>query len=216
MEERPIPAGVWVFWALVGLGLLFALLRWATGGNPTYIAPLASTVSAIAATISVYLATRTFSQNRKDRKEEIESRHPRFVVDEGAVTWVNQVGGDYAITPFHELNVVFKNVKENSAKHVSLKGEILDKDLQLLKTFNSSPTNYIETDGTFRAKATINAVWGSPDPYLVKMYLKYRDVRTGDQHNQTLWAKFYFQGDEEQTVLLEPVDKSELRAIQTR
>lgn len=31
--------------------------------------------------------------------------------------WVTQVGGDHAITPFYNLTVDFKNVKENSAKH---------------------------------------------------------------------------------------------------
>ena len=211
-EEKNIPPGVWVFWAILGLGLLIALFRWATGGNPAYIAPIAASVSAVAAAYAVYMTTKTFNQNRKDRKEEIESKHPRFVVVDGAVVWVAQLGGDYSITPFYQLSVDFKNVKENSAKHVSLKGDILDKNLNVLKSFEVQPTDYIEHGGTFNASVNAEGIPESPDPYYVRMYLRYRDVRTGDRHNQTLWRKFYMEGEEGDALPLLRVDKSELKA----
>ena len=90
-------------------------------------------------------------------------------------------------------------------------GHILTKDLKVLKIFEAQPTAYIENDGTFNATVTAEGIPDSPDPYFVRMYLKYRDVRTGDTHNQTLWRKFYMEGEEEETLPLLPVDKSELK-----
>lgn len=214
-ENNKVPIGVWVFWSLVGLALLIFLFRWATGGNqPAYIAPVAACISALAATAAVYMATRTFAKNREDHQNEIESKHPRFVISEAKVRWIAELGGDHTITPFYELFVVLKNVKESSAKHVVLKGEILDKEMKVLKDFTCEPTDYIEKDGHFDASAKAEGAWDSPDPYYVKLYLEYRDSRTGRRHPQTLWRKFYMQGEEGRDLELDRVDRSELKALE--
>jgi hypothetical protein len=182
--------------------------------NAAYIGPIASSVSALAALFSIGMVTKTFRQSRLDRKEEVEAKHPRFVISEGKVLWISELGGDHSITPFYELFVVLKNVKESSAKHVVLKGEILDKEMKVLKDFNRQPTDYIEKDGDFSATVKAEGVWDCPDPYFVKLYLEYRDPRTGKKHPQTLWRKFYMQGEEGMDLELDRVDRSELKALE--
>ncbi len=135
-------------------------------------------------------------------------------VSEGKVRWISELGGDHAIAPFYELFVVLKSVKESSAKHVVLKGQILDKEMKVLKEFTSQPTDYIESDGEFSASVKAEGVWDSPDPYLVKLYLEYRDSRTGRKHPQTLWRKFYMQGEEGTDLELDRVDRTELKSLE--
>ena len=43
----------------------------------------------------------------------------------------------------------------------------------------------------------------------IKLYLEYRDSRTGKKHPQTLWRKFYMQGEEGRDLEFDPVDRSE-------
>jgi hypothetical protein len=213
-DNKGIPLGVWVFWSLAGLGLLIALFRWATGGNPpAYIAPVAACISALAATAAVYMATRTFAHTRQDRLDEIESKHPRFVISYCSVLWITQQGGNHDITPFHEVFIELKNIRESSAKHVYLRGEIIDKEGKVLREFSRQPTDYIEKDGVFKATTKAAGVWDSPDPYYVKLYLTYRDARTGRKHPQTLWRKFYMQGEEGQELELLSVDNAEIKGI---
>jgi tetratricopeptide (TPR) repeat protein len=79
--HNKVPLGVWVFWSLVGLALLIALFRWATGGNiPPYIAPVAAFISALAVAASFYVARTTFERTRPDRKEQLAASQPRFSV----------------------------------------------------------------------------------------------------------------------------------------
>lgn len=181
--------------------------------NSSHIGPVASCVSALAALLSVYMVTRTFRQARKDRAEELESRHPRFVISEGSVRWITQLGGDHSIKPFYELWVEFKNVKESSAKQVKLKGAILDKEGKVLKEFSRQPTDYIEKDGVFTATTKAEGKRGSSDPYYVTLSLEYRDPLTGKKHPQTLWRKFYMQGEEGQPLELVSVDRDELKEL---
>jgi hypothetical protein len=180
----------------------------------TIVNSIAGTLSALAALITVIVALRAMNQGSKEHQNEIEAQHPRFVVSEGIVRWISELGGDHSIAPFYELFVVLTNVKESSAKHVVLRGEILDKQLKVLKEFACQPTDYIESDGDFSSSVKAEGVWDSPDPYLVKLYLEYRDSRTGRKHNQTLWRKFDMQGEEGENLELQRVDKSELKTFE--
>src|SRR5438552_14810838 len=90
--------------------------------NAAHIGPIASCVSAMASLLSVRMIIKTFRQARADRREEIEAKHPRFVLGLGEVEWVTSVGNDQTITPFYQLVVNVKNVKEHSAKHLHLVG----------------------------------------------------------------------------------------------
>jgi len=211
MNDNRVPLGVWIFWSVIGFILILSIFRWATGGNtPTYIAPIAACLSALASTASVYMATKTFYQNRKDRQEEIEAKHPRFAITKGIVVWITEVGGDHAISPFYELHITLKNVQEHSAKHLRLSGSILDKDGKSLHTFTRKPTDYIEKDGSFEVETRAPGIAESPDPYFVKLYLSYWHPWTGKKHAQTLWRKFYMQGEEGMSLPLLLVDTSEL------
>lgn len=160
----------------------------------TIVNGIAGTISALAALVAVIVAVRAMNQGRREHQTEIESKHPRFVISEGKVRWITELGGDHSITPFYELSVELTNVKESSAKHVVLKGEILDTEMKVLKGFTRQPTDYIENDGRFSVMVKAEGDWGCPDPYFVKLYLEYRDSRTGRKHPQTLWRKFYMQG----------------------
>jgi hypothetical protein len=153
-------------------------------------------------------------QGSRDHQNEIESKHPRFVISEGKVRWITELGGDHSITPFYELLVVLKNIKESSAKHVVMKGEILGKEMKVLKDFTYQPTDYIEHDGEFRASVKAEGVSDCPAPYFVKLYLEYLDSRTGRKHPQTLWRKFYMQGEVDSDLELDRVDRSELKALE--
>lgn len=180
----------------------------------TIVNSIAGTVSALAALVAVIVAVRAMTQGSRDHQSKIESKHPRFVISEGKVRWITELGGDHSISPFYELFVVLRNVKESSAKHVVLKGEILDKEMKVLKEFTSQPTDYIEYDGDFGASVKAEGISDSPDPYFVKLYLEYRDSRTGRKHPQTLWRKFYMQGEEGMDLELDRVDRSELKTVE--
>jgi len=86
--------------------------------------------------------------------------------------------------------------------------------MKVLKEFTSQPTDYIEYDGDFGASVKAEGIWDSPDPYFVKLYLEYRDSRTGRKHPQTLWRKFYMQGEEGRDLELDRVDRSELKTLE--
>jgi hypothetical protein len=182
--------------------------------NAAYIGPVANCFSALAALLSVYMVTKTFRQARRDRKEELEAKHPRFKVLTGAVTWREEVGGDHTISPFFELLVTIQNVREHSAKRLHLRGTIyLDLDKDSLFVFEQEPVDDIEKDSTITASLRLLTIDYSDKPYIVRIALDYRDARTGIKHPQTLYRKFYLQSGEDVTVLLLPLDRSEVSAL---
>lgn len=207
-EETPnpqVPLGVWVFWSLVGLGLLIALFRWATGGNtPTYIAPIAACVSALAATYAVYMTTKTFRQARLDRKEELEAKHPRFIFASTMVIVRTLKTGHYP-----ELTLIVQNIREHAAKHFKVEATVfLDPHKTAFTNDDFEPTDYVEKDGTVDFSIALNGIAESDEPYFVRLTLSYIDARTQKTHTQTLWRQFCFPGDDNCNLL--PITKAQL------
>jgi hypothetical protein len=205
MEER-VPIGVWIFWSLVGLAIIIALFRWATGGNtPTYIAPIAACVSAMAATYTVYMTTKTFRQARLDRKEELEARHPRFNLTKCCVRWGDQGSSC-------ELGLTFENANEHAAKGLLLTGRVhLGVDSQPLCGFEcGSDERYVDHGSDFTTNPYLINVSDSSIPYYVRLQLSYCDARTGKLYSDTYYRKFNFRSDCFSDPL-EEVDLSEYR-----
>jgi len=206
-----VPLGVWIFWSLLGFIVLLGLFHWITGGKtPDYIAPIAACLSALAGTASVYMATRTLNQNRKDRQDEIEAKHPRFKIIVGEITWKVQTGENHQPDPIYELKVLLQNVKEHSAKFLTISGSVLNKDGNILQKFINQPTDYVERNDTVWAETTGKGIAESDEPYFVKVSLKYRDSRTGKKYAQNIWRKFYLAGVEEEVQFLLETQKSEI------
>jgi hypothetical protein len=83
-DSKPVPIGVWIFWAIVAVfGLGFLASRFDRFGTAlSFTANLISVFAATGATVAAYLAVREL---RNERKEDRSNRKPYFSFIEGKV-----------------------------------------------------------------------------------------------------------------------------------
>jgi hypothetical protein len=171
--------------------------------NAAYIGPVANLLSAFAALLSVYMVMKTFKQARKDRQEELETKHPRFIFDSFEIKQ-NPLGlGSYS-----ELCLNLKNIREHSAERFKLVGTVFLDPQQPLLRCEYEPTDYLEKDGTIQVSFILLELSISDEPYLIRLAMSYTDAHTQKKHQQTLWRQLRYTSGEPLGLL--PVNETEL------
>jgi hypothetical protein len=173
--------------------------------NAAYIGPVANSLSAFAALLSVYMVRKTFKQARRDRQEELEAKHPRFIFDSVKVKLQISDANPYPI-----VTLSVKNIREHAAKGFRLEVSVFLDPQNPVYTSWLEPTDYLEKDGTFSVDLKTRDVTVSDEPYFLCVTLAFTDARTQKKHKQTLWRQLRY--TEVGTCEAFEVDKTELSA----
>lgn len=159
--------------------------------NAAYIGPVASCVSALAAMVAVLLTTRSLVQTRRDKREDREAEHPKFVLNGGLVLTEGHP------EDYYSLSLMLINIAKNSAQDVKLVGLIkhhLSDELKL--KFEREPAEEIHNDLPLKIFITESRELDlHPKPYHLELHLAYKDARTGKEYGQVFRRKFYIQAD---------------------
>jgi hypothetical protein len=180
--------------------------------NAVYIAPVASSFSALAALVSVLIVAKTFRQNQRDKKEELEVKHPRFRLVSQSVSCVSEVNEDHTINAFYQLVLSFENQNSNPARLVTIRGRIFGPKPSV---FRKRPSEEFYEGDAVTCTIDLPDLIRSDKRYLLNVDLMYVDVRTGNSHVQSFWRQFYYQGEEERkTLALLDVDRSDVQMME--
>ncbi|MEK6279358.1 MAG: hypothetical protein AABN95_03315 [Acidobacteriota bacterium] len=121
-DEKKVPLGVWIFWALVGLLIIIRLVPWPKDAGNTLglIINLFSALGAVSAASVVYL---TVLELRNQRKEDRTNLRPYFSFVEGEMGTVPDDESHYGYSPYIEIKL--KQVGKNPAKDLTATSTIL-------------------------------------------------------------------------------------------
>src|SRR5438552_16823796 len=148
--------------------MLGRLLAW-WSRNAALIGPIATAISALAALASVLLTRRTYRQAKKDRQEEVESKHPRFIVD-GTLVLADD------INDYYTLDLKFSNIAEHSARFVRVDGRVTHNDAyKPTLTFERRPLEQIHAGYPFEMFEALHKLSASTEPYFLRLELEYKD-----------------------------------------
>lgn len=183
-------------------------ITWLAQNSTTLIAPVASCISALAAMASVFMATKTFRQARRDRREELVAKHPKFRIIDAQLVRQYEVA---ISTWIYELRIEAQNVNANSARAIDFTGAIYRQDQHdCIHRFNVEPTGEIIQDESvsITTKAELET---SSVPYFLILHIRCADSRTTDTYSATHYRKFYINGGS--PVLLEKTYKKDIRDL---
>lgn len=179
--------------------------------NAAYIGPLATTLSALAALLSVFMVTRTFKQARKDRQEELEANHPRFKISRAEVCRYSTHSGSEPKP--HRLYLTLENINPNSARRIMVSGTIYhETNRDTFNQFKREPTDDIEKGESVDVEADFE-LSDEDLPYFLILTVEYIDNRTDKEHDQKHYRKFRLTGTN--PTALAKVDKWELGRLGT-
>jgi hypothetical protein len=151
--------------------------------NAGYIGPVATAISALAATASVVLTRRTFLQSKRDRQEELESRRPKFIVDGQLL--LTEGNPDYYI-----LNLTLNNIAEHSASFLKATVKIShDAAYKPALTSDKAPLEEIHRGYPFEIFTDLVGLDPSDKPYYLRLELDYKDSRTWEKYNDVFERK---------------------------
>jgi len=188
--------------------ILQRFIAWWTR-NAIYIGPLATSLSAITALVSVYMVTKTFRQARLDKAEELEAKRPKFRIKEGRV--IAKLG-EHGVVTDYELRVVLNNIKPNPAAYPKLKVQVFEPGLYLPK-FDASRSlmDEIHEGEPFEFSLVLNEL-KPEETYYVRLSVQCLDARTHRDYLQIIHRRFQ-QIPKTSEYQLEEVDVDQIKSI---
>ena len=217
-KEQPkwLPYAVISIWLIVAVIVLIVVLS----SNPTHsrslelivqvITALSGAAAAIAAFLAVQTANKTLAQAREDKAAEVEAQRPKFRLMLDHMQLITSLGGDFSISPFYELDLIFKNIHAHPATNIRLECKVLQGNKKLLD-FVSQPVGEVDQDGTFEVKRDLFTGDIADGVAYVRIVLAYVDGITRKEHSQLLYRKFYgpYEDDDRTQIYLLEIDRSE-------
>lgn len=186
--------------------------------NAVHIGPLATSVSALAALLSVYMVTKTFRQAQKDRVAELVAKHPKFKIEFGELTHNTTFtdrqrrSGEHLQPIPYELTVGLKNINPNTATDITFVGEIYEEgNGDAVGRFTAEPSDDLDQDEISWIDAKLELV-DSSTPYFLVVTATYRDARTSRVYSTNHWRSFTLTGSS--PVHLLKLDKAEIRRFE--
>jgi hypothetical protein len=177
------------------------------------LSTISSVASAVVALIATIIAARTYLQSRRDKQEEREANHPNFKLESAEIILIENIGDEYGITPFHELQISLKNVGVNPGKIQRIQGQIFRVDEYERKMeFQREPIDEYGLNEILDLEIQLPKLLESTDPYYLILTVVCTDQRTGKEYTQIPFRKFYI-WDESNSIKALPLDNSELRVI---
>jgi hypothetical protein len=149
--------------------------------NAAYIGPLATTLAALAALLSVYMVTKTFRQARKDRQEEIEAKHPKFKISGAQLSRSGSMN--------YEMNLTIENTNSNAAYDVVIEGVFYHPEKEnALCRFKREPVGHFNRLEYVHIEESLELP-DSAFPYFFRLDVRCRDARTNKEYKKTHYRK---------------------------
>ena len=186
--------------------------------NAVHIGPLATSVSALAALLSVYMVTKTFRQAQEDRHAELAAKQPKFKIEYGDLTHhttytdLDRRSGKHLQSIPYELTVGLKNINPHTATDIIFAGQVYEQgNREAVGRFTAEPSDDVDEDETWWIDATLELV-NSSTPYFLVVTATYRDARTNRIYSSSHWRSFTLTGGS--PVHLLKLDKTEIRKFE--
>jgi hypothetical protein len=180
--------------------------------NAAVIGPVANCVSAIAALLTVRMVFKTIRQTRKDRKEELLEKHPKFKIANA------RLERPIAISPrppavglAYSLSIDLKNINPNPAYAVHIRGTIYRNGRNgRVAQFEFEPAGDLDKDEFVSLEAGLEIEVAS-EPYYLILKVEFRDSITSELYDSTHYRRFYINGGS--PLSLEKAEKQDIRAL---
>lgn len=199
-----IVIGIWV---LIGLAIIFSLFDASKLKNVELYVQLVAVLVTIGTVYFAYravqVANEELNQGRADRKEELFFKRPYLSFLDG--TMGNHPSKEEGVQSY--INARFKNVGVNPAAEVEAKVNILNSDLGVEYSFDTSLANDIPSGFEFqtnRGGFYLNA-HQETDNFFIQITIQYTDAILNDTYTQRYYLKWVSHDGIGATALYQPL-----------